>query len=86
MYMENITSIKTNTTEGLPGTTTSTLETTLIETEQDPGGQALAPARTEMVRVVAETSNLAGATTTEKSSRDPEESGSSTSPAHPQRV
>jgi hypothetical protein len=52
MYME-ITSIKTNTTEGLPGTTTSTLETTLIETEEDPGGQALAPVRTEMVRVVA---------------------------------
>jgi hypothetical protein len=66
---------KTSTTEGLPGEATSAAETTLMETEEGPGGQALAPERMEMVGVVAEVSNLAG-----KGSRDPEESDSSTCP------
>jgi hypothetical protein len=79
MYIDNITS-KTSTTEGLPGEATSAAETTLMETEEGPGGQALAPERMETVGVVAEVSNLAGTTTTAKGSRDPEGSGSSTCP------
>jgi hypothetical protein len=51
-----------------------------METEEGNGGQALAPERIETVGVTAEASNLAGATTTAKSSRDPEGSGCSTSP------
>jgi hypothetical protein len=42
MYMENITSIKTKTTEGLPGEATSIVETALVETEEGHGGQVLA--------------------------------------------
>jgi hypothetical protein len=48
MYMENITSIKTKTTEGLPGEATSTAETTLMETEEGHGGQDLDTERIEM--------------------------------------
>jgi hypothetical protein len=40
--MENITSIKIKTTEGLAGEATSIVETALMETEEGHGGQALA--------------------------------------------
>jgi hypothetical protein len=73
MYMHSITSTKTNSTKGLPGKAISTVQTTLMETEEG-------PERTETVVVAAETSNLAGATTTAKGSRDVEGSGSFTSP------
>jgi hypothetical protein len=78
--MENITSIKTKTTKGLPGEATSTVETTLMDTEEGHGGQALATEIIETVGVTAEASKLAGVTTTVKSSRDPEGSSCSTSP------
>jgi hypothetical protein len=80
MYVENNTSIKTKITEGLPGEATSTVETTLMETEEGHGGQALAPEIIETVGVTEEASNLAGVTTTAKSSRDPEGNGCSISP------
>jgi hypothetical protein len=80
MYMENITLIKTKTTEGLPAEATSIVETNLMETEEGHGGQALAPERIGTVGVAEEASNLAGVTATKKSSRDPERSGCSASP------
>jgi hypothetical protein len=80
MYMENFTLIKTKTTEGLPGEATSIVETILMETEEGHGGQALAPERIDTVRVAEQASNLAGVTTTTKSSRDPEGSDCSASP------
>jgi hypothetical protein len=51
MNMENITSIKTKTTEGLPGEAALIVETTLMETEEGHGGQALVPERIETVAV-----------------------------------
>jgi hypothetical protein len=77
--METITT-KTETRGKLPDEDTPKTENILMETEESPVGQVLAPDRMETVGVAAKTLNLAGATTTAKGSRDPEGSGSYTCP------